>query len=497
MGTCRLVFFIVFAYIATPFYSYADIVGSLGTSSLSREDFIVSMAPEGREYFENKQYLAGEHTVVWYNPSGVSYPAQLLQYAQRTLEIADSVLALFYAMGYLPPPGDSLLSQTYAAGQYYYGANNSIDMYLMDLSSQRLLGLVQADGEISFVNDYGVLQSSAFMILDNSPVTALDEELHKITIAHELFHVLQNGYRMFTSQDVFADYHALLEVTAVAKEQFIYPHINNYAVVADAFLENGFFEPLPSIAPRDSRRHDLIDLYYGASLWVVELFNQTQAVEILVNIFETIKRGGTPGFAIERGFAAHGMNFDIFWGGFINEMMRLQSGNSLLVDADVLVNPIVRDTLELASRLMVESKNYSTTVFINRGDIAPSFEDANLENWVIGNVSGTDIWYVYSSDFSGVSRFASITNSVIREENNYLLYPNPVVLLVHDNISFSGTFEYDSLNYTIYDVAGRTVSRGYVLEGKIDISGLKSSGIYFLIVKKGEEKLIFRFVAIK
>ncbi|MBI3776622.1 MAG: hypothetical protein HY273_13950, partial [Gammaproteobacteria bacterium] len=145
--------------------------------------------------------------------------------------------------GYLPVPSD--------ATSVTNGGNELYDVYLTNLGKYRIFGYVSAE---NFSNDAGRPNGAySYMVLDNDfsqeeyfytdPLKPL-----KVTVAHEYFHAIQNGYS-------YQEDAAFMEQTATWMEDIVYPAIHdNYNYIGEPYedtngngqydLSDGFTPPL-------------------------------------------------------------------------------------------------------------------------------------------------------------------------------------------------------------------------------------------------------------
>lgn len=127
------------------------------------------------------------------------------------------------------------------------------DIYLEQLGSQGLFGYESPDpGQGQQRSQYG------YLVLDNDYSQAeygyADSLLPaKVTVAHELNHLLQQTYDSF--QDVW-----MFEATAVWTEEQVYPQINDYVNYVSSFASN------PGVSITDSAGAGGVKIY-GSAVW--------------------------------------------------------------------------------------------------------------------------------------------------------------------------------------------------------------------------------------
>lgn len=151
-------------------------------------------------------------------------------------------------LGYLPVPSD--------AASITNGENGLYDVYLTNLGKYRLYGYVSAEaasGEAG--RPYGAY---SYMVLDNDYSQAeyfyTDPLLPlKVTVAHEYFHAIQNGYS-------YQEDAAFMEQTATWMEDIVYPTIHdNYNYIGEPYEDtngNGQYDLSDGFTNGDDHNHN-------------------------------------------------------------------------------------------------------------------------------------------------------------------------------------------------------------------------------------------------
>lgn len=198
-------------------------------------------------------------------------------------------------LGYTEPPSDL------AAGTGKNGGNETYDVYLTNTGSDGIYGYVaweNLSSESARPNG-----AYSYMVLDNdfsvSEFGSADTSLPlKVTVAHEFFHAIQDGYSVYQAP-------TFMEETAVWMEDVVYPDIHdNYQYIGDPYVDtngNGQFntgEPYTDQNSNGSRdegstefpeitldEYDDQTMRYGRFLWIHYL-TQNFGTEFIKSVWE-------------------------------------------------------------------------------------------------------------------------------------------------------------------------------------------------------------------
>lgn len=109
---------------------------------------------------------------------------------------------------------------------------------------------------------------------------SLSDELLQVTVAHELFHVIQFGY-----QGYFAGYDQdinFAEQTATWSEEYVYDEVNDYYDYLYHYFENTDYSVLTGVIPEGSL------FEYGAAIWPIflsEYYDDWTLIKDVVNAY--------------------------------------------------------------------------------------------------------------------------------------------------------------------------------------------------------------------
>ena len=152
-------------------------------------------------------------------------------------------------LAWRPPPGDE--------GRE---GDDRVDVYLKNILDREIFGYVAIDpGQPSS----SAVPHFAYMVLDNgyTEIGANREDIIKATVAHELNHVLQNGYDFL--QDAW-----MFESTAVWMEEAVYPQVNDYFRYVNDWVSRTHV-PLAAfrLDPATGEPNDDSIKAYGSAVW--------------------------------------------------------------------------------------------------------------------------------------------------------------------------------------------------------------------------------------
>lgn len=163
-------------------------------------------------------------------------------------------------------------------------------------------------------------------------------------------------------------------------------------------------------------------------------------------------------------------NFPVEWGNF----SAYATGNNIITSWD-------GSTLENVEKFTVVAKNLATNEEI-REDTVPSSN--GQVSFAAGE--GTYLVYIQSVDFNGEIGQSPTKEVVVKSQETFVIYPNPVNESL--NVEFSGD-NMSNVPYEIYDVNGRLVDLGKINSAANEINTTKLvKGMYVIHVtgKNGE-----------
>ncbi len=236
--------------------------------------------------------LAGNFRV-HYDTIGINTPALLDSAGARIPGTArayvDSIFSILsyaasYEIGtlhYLPPISDGLL-----------GGGPECDIYVMELGN--MYGYTTPDESIPAGG-----RTSSSITIDNDFVFVRPEKNRgmpglRVTIAHELNHVLQIGNYGYWDEDAF-----FYEITSTWMEDVVYPEVNDYYNYLKASWSH-FRNPETSFASSEL-------IMYSRAIWG-HYVSKSFGIDVMRETWENIKFA-RPQSAIDQTLRAHGMDF--------------------------------------------------------------------------------------------------------------------------------------------------------------------------------------------
>jgi len=448
----------------------------------------------GSDFFTNVKNISGKYCKIWYNEIDVDSLKIDEEYARLILGIADSSISVYQDLGYHLPPNDK--ENTDKLGiDYENGGDNLIDIYLVDISSRGFLGITNQDGILKEKNSYDQDIAPSYILLDDDYFikNAIYDTL-KITVSHELFHVIQNGYLMFSPKYYYTQVHTLMEMTAVTMEEMLHPNVNDYVNMVPYYFELSSLAPFPS----DLNDGKSIESYYGSSVWMIYLVD-LYGIDIVKFIWEGVEKGKSPLQTIEEIFESKGLNFSDFWERFINQMLILPSEKSEIRDSELLPAYLINSTLTTTAG--ITSKNYTTDLYYGLDGL---YYEMNSENWV--SKKSTTRGFTYYS-FLALANDSLAQDSVfvsndsndvgLKPFGNLFIYPNPIYYSNFDKISIGNNI-FKELELKIYNIKGELISEQYLTTSSFSLPKTTPSGVYILSLKGENNKIVhLRFVVIK
>ena len=222
---------------------------------------------------------------------GKNYAADsgVTQFAEALLDSVTTIADRYQTeFNFLPPVG----------GDHYY-----IDLYIgnrgaRDADDGRSITI--ASYYAAFADQYD--EGPGFMVFN--PVIRDQLDLLRVTIAHELFHLIQFAYRHgndYLDNDLW-----LLEATATAMEELFYPDSNDYVRFVDSWYRS-IQQPLDTF----NGSHE-----YGAALFALHLINR-HGIESITSLFEHFRdQTGWQAILEESLGSGYGTTLDNFYADF-------------------------------------------------------------------------------------------------------------------------------------------------------------------------------------
>jgi len=153
---------------------------------------------------------------IHYDKSGGSAPGYDLNQLAKAVD--SSYNYQVNILKYLPPVSDGVL-----------GGDDKYDIYIKNLGSGEY-GYTEFD-----LND--VTKGTTFVLIDNdfsgSSYATNGIDAAKVTVAHELHHMIQMGNYIYRASDSF--YH---EATSTAMEEFVFDDVNDYYSYINSYFQN-------------------------------------------------------------------------------------------------------------------------------------------------------------------------------------------------------------------------------------------------------------------
>ncbi len=450
-------------------------------------------ASGGKGFIEKSKQVSGEYCKVWYVDI-INDTVQLDEaYAQKVLEIADNSIAYYKKLGFDLPPNDYSTSAEMGLS-YEAGGDDLIDIYLVN-TEPKYFGVANQDGALKSSNKYGNDIAPSYILLEDDYFLK-----HKIldtlniTIAHELFHVIQNGYVMFDTKYYYTQMHLLMEMSSMVMEEMLYDHVNDYINSVGSYFAMNQLAPFCS----DLIYGNDVDAYYGSSIWLI-YFTDKYGVKSLVDIWEEVAKGTSPLAAFEIYLLGEESSFTSFWADFVEQTLMLPSGKSAIRDARFLPNYSIADVIN--STVDVNSVNYSTTLFYGE---AGYFYDAPPTPWYSQQSSKRgDTYFTFYPYSTGIIQsdsirvFANENEVTLRAMGDMALYPNPMSYEQLDKIKIKNNI-FKACDMRVYNMKGETVYQTVVKGSSFSLPKSLPSGVYILSLGAETEKIVYlRFVVLK
>lgn len=414
-------------------------------------------------------------------------------------------------LGYMPPPIDDPDNPEYDVYIYNFGDYGASTPESPVLSTSR--------------DDY-----TGWIEMDNDFTHTMTKGLGaiQVTAAHELFHLIQFGYRVFMNTETSSIF--LFEATAAWMEDIVYNDVNDYYY----YLPYFFNHPYYSFSHLDGAHEYAMSIFF-------HFLKKKYGRSITKKIWEEFVRS-EPYDAIEQALAVHGSNFDsemaefaiwnYFTGARADTSRFFPEGNhypQLKEQASYTVN----QTLSVQDEVTQLGINYYRIGVSASGDftIQPAFSEP--QHWIYAVIvapleapvtfsycGGNGIKNLYNvralSDLLFIPIYTKKpTSSVINNtdftvqlnrgrapqlENKLVsVFPNPAIFSQcgHVNILFQLKNTCDDVKVTVFNEEGQVVNKvsigkkpdginNYLWNGKNDENQPVPSGIYLFLIEADE-----------
>lgn len=474
-----LLFFTIFLYINI--FSNVEKKTIYLTTLLSyNRDQILTYFAEDYTYLTSINFIDGKYVRVWYREKDIDTNNVIL--LRNDL---DNVFDSYIKLGFNLPPSDSLLSMLLGV-VYDYGGDSKIDIYIMPLKSKGFLAITYPDNDLVVFNSYNTPVSSAFAIIDNTIFN--DSLLYKITLYHEMFHVIQQGYRTFLQTDIYGPIHSIMEASSVFMEEYFYPDVNDYIQYVDDYFNAKVIGPIAGYYTSS------VESYYGSALWLIYLNN----INILKKIWENINMGNNTIESIKMAFLTEGEDFNNFWDDFLKNLIYLNYGKSNFTDSKELPFFNTFFTLNKGDTTTITSIGYSSNIVKSDDktkDILISSKDSQWRELIV-NIEDQTYYAFYNTSVDEVTKEGFLYYGESEYFNIYA-YPNPFTMN-DDSIVIEGISLKDKNFYCdIYNINGKKIDGFKIKSNKIPINIFKTSGIYFIFIYNNIYRFNLRVVFIK
>jgi len=225
---------------------------------------------------------SGSNTPALLDPSGARIPGSAYAFVDSVFSILSYVLPFESGvLGYGGPVSDGML-----------GGGPELDIYIMELGST--YGQTTPDEAIP---EGG--RTSSSMMIDNDFVFVRPDKNRglpglRVTLAHELHHVLQIGNYGYWDNDAF-----FYEITSTWMEDMAYPEVNDYYNYLNAYWGH-FRNPETPFTSSDL-------ICYSRAIWG-HYVSKRFGPDVMRETWENIKHA-RPQNAIDQALRNHGMDF--------------------------------------------------------------------------------------------------------------------------------------------------------------------------------------------
>jgi len=347
-------------------------------------------------------------------------------YVERTSAYLDSAYNAYTAMGFLPPPTDSVS-----------GGDERYDVYLISLNAY---GVTIPDGPgDSAWNDYKSYIWIHYSFLvdwlgENDDPQGDTIGAQKVTAAHEFHHAVQFAY-VYNA----GEYQWLMEMTSTWMEEVLFPEVNDNHNYLFSFLSK------PHL-----RLHDNLDPYhkYGGFVWMGFL-HQKFDPSITRRIWEAA-RYNTSLDAVDSGLAYYGTDLKTvfpeftLWNYYTGDRAVAGSYYAEAADypqvaIDQVYQTLINDSLQPVLAPDGLGCNYAvfTVDTMTRGFLEVSLDGSDLVRWAQVNVAAktdselvqmdwadamdpVNLYVPYIEDYDQVVVVPAVV-SRFRDDNNYFL----------------------------------------------------------------------------
>ncbi len=505
--------------------------------------YLLGKTALGRPSYLDKSYLTADgHFKIHYTLSGenaveatISNPANVPDWVYLTGQIAERVYRLLIdTLGFDPPPPDN-------------GKDGpEIDIYIRDFTSYNYAWTWPEDPVSATERNYDY---TAYLEIDNDYIeswyyTHGDTAL-KVTLAHEIFHMVQLGYNWYPSNNLpgigYGDGDRFfLEWSSTWFEEYAYPQINDYQQYIGVYFHS----------PSDYMWSG--SYWYALGIFINYLVSEYEPA-LLVSVWEQIK--SKPAFdALQTVLTQQtGKALSWHWNEFVRRSYytgsRYVAESALSADAldfpllaiaashsDYLLDQVNFSASAKAFATVPFKVKFSRSQFIGI-DQKPLYGDSLTASYIldidsapdpyahfslnkdtyIGPAGQTDTLVIFMTNTAVDPVRLDYSFTVSKRKQPWIaaritnLYPNPLNY-THGALNFSLNIDArnEQFQLSIYDLRGRRLYRGqyqieetagnnytYSLPLKQLAARPLPSGIYFLQLQTSKENITRPFTFIK
>lgn len=440
-------------------------------------------------------------------------------------------------LGFRPPPGDN-------------GKDGpEFDVYIQNLGSQ-LYGYTQAEDQINSTPREDLF---SFIVIDNDYDVHFSRGLNgaRVTAAHEYFHAIQFGYRIFQAEDEKFYY----ELSSVWMEEVVFDEINDYY----QYLRTYFTRTDVPFNQFDRFGH-----FLGEALWNIFLqkkFNRLSAgagFDLLRRTWEIMENNVPVMQAIDQSLMEKGSRFadefvefalwNYFTGSradsvnfydespaypevFINRTVEFTADTTLIDSSRSLTYkyfrflPLISDQFSVTGQLL-EPNRWKFGALTRSPGSNPVLHTFNIPSGQnLGFVPGSaeiviipvNIFIPENSNGTANTEFSrfqlTLQLGVLEktERGIFQIFPNPFIVGQHRRIFFVFVpSEKTDLSVHIFSADGRVIRAvnfsdgsgmltrsSFVWDGRDDHGDLVASGVYLIQLKQGNFVDLKKFVVIR
>lgn len=216
---------------------------------LNNTALLAAKVAQGRPQSQLSTLSSLKHFRVHWDSTGYNAPAKTDANKNKIPDYVDSTLiyleyswnTIVNQLGYNEPLSDKGL-----------GGGNEVDVYLLNLSSEKNYGYTIYDNYAQSTSAYIAIEND---FSETNIFSTLGYEALKVTTAHEFFHVVQFRYYSYIT------FNWWMEQTAVWMEDRSWNDVNDYFAYLDSFFN----------APTTPLNDNNYSFKYGAGIWAMFL----------------------------------------------------------------------------------------------------------------------------------------------------------------------------------------------------------------------------------